>query len=89
MKHRQWTIVLVAALVGLVDTILLFPAVVQTADPPICRGLFFYSVPCDGWVAPFVGIVVALLTGYGLWLLGSSLGEGFVRPDRRKKVLQQ
>lgn len=69
MKHSQWITVFVAALVGLVATILLVPAVVQTSDPPICTGIFLYTVPCDGWVAPFVGIVVALLAGYGLRLL--------------------
>jgi hypothetical protein len=69
LKHSLGTIVLVAALVGVVATILLFPAVVQTSDPPICSGIFLYTVPCDGWVAPFVGLVVALLAGYGLWLV--------------------
>lgn len=69
MKHNQRTTVFVAALVGLVATILLVPAVVQTSDPPICRGIFLYTVSCDGWVAPFVGLVVALLAGFGLRLL--------------------
>jgi hypothetical protein len=69
MKRSQKTTVFVAALVGLVATILLVPAVVQTSDPPVCSGIFLYTVPCDGWVAPFVGLLVALLAGYGLWLL--------------------
>ncbi len=38
------------------------------SDPPTCFGMFgWYSVPCDGWVAPVAGIATAALVGLALW----------------------
>jgi hypothetical protein len=55
---------------GLVVFVLLFPwgGGVNT-DPPTCFGMFgWYTVPCDGWVAPVAGAATAGVAYLVLWL---------------------
>ena len=59
--------IITALLVGLLVLLILFPATVATSDPPVCSAMLFYPVPCEGWVAPVAGAVVASLVGYASW----------------------
>jgi hypothetical protein len=61
----------VALLAGLIVFALLFfwGGGIDT-DPPICFGMFgWYTVPCEGWVAPAAGLVTAGLVWLGLGVL--------------------
>lgn len=62
--------VAVALLAGLVVFVLLFHwGGGQDSAPPTCFGMFgWYTVPCEGWVAPAAGAVTAALVGLALWL---------------------
>ena len=59
--------IFVALLAGVVVLMLLFPASGVDSDPPVCRSMFFYVVPCEPWVAPLAGALTAGLVGLGLW----------------------
>ncbi len=65
-RPRTITIV-IALLVGLVVLLLLFPASGVDSDPPVCRSMFFYVVPCDAWVAWAAGAATAGLIGLAMW----------------------
>jgi hypothetical protein len=42
------------------------------SDPPTCFGMFaWYTVPCDGWVAPTAGAATAGVVFVVLWLRDS------------------
>ena len=74
---RLFASIAVALVAGLIVTVLLLPwgGGVDT-DPPECFSLFqWYSVPCDGWVAPVAGIATAALVGIVLWLSGRRRNE--------------
>lgn len=58
---------IVALLLGLLVLLILVPASVATSDPPICRAMLFYVVPCEGWVAPLAAIATAMAVGIALW----------------------
>lgn len=58
---------IVALLSGLLMLLVLFPASVATSDPPVCRAMLFYVVPCEGSVAPLVAIATAAAVGLVLW----------------------
>lgn len=59
--------IIVAILAGLLVLLLLFPASGVDSDPPVCRSMLFYVVPCDRWVAPLAGAVTAGLVGLASW----------------------
>ena len=64
------TKVVVALLAGLIVFVLLF-AWGGGIDPqaPVCYSMFgWYSVPCDGWVAPAAGVATAGIVYLVLWL---------------------
>jgi hypothetical protein len=60
----------IALLAGLVVFVLLFPwGGGQPSDPPTCFGMFgWWTVPCEGWVAPAAGAATAGILGLVLWL---------------------
>lgn len=58
---------LVALLTGLLIFLILFPASGVDSDPPVCRAMLFYVVPCENWVAPLAAIVTAAAVGLALW----------------------
>lgn len=43
------------------------PAKGVDSDPPVCRAMLFYVVPCENWVAPLAAIVTAAAVGLALW----------------------
>ena len=59
--------ILVAILLGLLVLLILVPGTVATSDPPICRAMLFYVVPCEGWVAPLAAVATAVAVGIALW----------------------
>lgn len=62
-QRRPATIV-VALLVGLGVLALLFSGNGVDSDPPVCRSMFFYVVPCEAWVALAAGAAAAGLSGW-------------------------
>lgn len=68
--RRAWPsggTLIVALLAGLVAFLLLFPASGVDSDPPVCRAMLYYVVPCERWIAPFAAIVTAAAVGLALW----------------------
>lgn len=66
--NRSWTKTIVAALLtGLVVLLLLFPASGVDSDPPVCRSMFFYVVPCEAWVAWAAAAGAAGLVALTMW----------------------
>ena len=62
--------VAIALIAGLVVFVLLFAwgGGIDTL-PPECFSMFgWYSVPCEGWVAPAAGLAAAGITYLILWL---------------------
>jgi len=57
----------VALFAGLVVLLLLFPASGVDSDPPVCRSMFFYVVPCGAEVAWAAAAATAGLVGLALW----------------------
>ena len=46
----------------------LFPASGVDSDPPVCRSVFFYVVPCEVWVAWAAAAAATVLVGLALWV---------------------
>jgi predicted benzoate:H+ symporter BenE len=63
----SWGTLVVAFLTGLLVFLILFPASGVDSDPPVCRAMLFYVVPCERWVAPLVAITAAVVIGLALW----------------------
>lgn len=61
--------IIVALLVGVLVLLLLFPGSGVDSDPPVCRSMLYYVVPCESWVAPIAAAVTAGLVGVGLWMM--------------------
>ena len=61
------TKVVVALLTGFVVLLVLFPASGVDSDPPVCRSMFFYVVPCDAWVAWAAAAATAGIVALWLW----------------------
>ncbi len=59
--------VLVATLAAVGVLLLLFPASGVDSDPPVCRAILPYVVPCQGWVAPLLAAATAVLVAFVLW----------------------
>lgn len=59
--------IIVALLSGLLVLLILFPASGVDSDPPVCRAMLFYVVPCESWIAPLVAIATAVAVGIALW----------------------
>jgi len=49
-QNRRGAIML-ALLIGFAVLALLFPASVATSQPPVCRSMLGFVVPCEAWVA--------------------------------------
>ena len=60
--------IIATLLVGLGVLVLLFPASGVDSDPPVCRSVFFYVVPCEAWIAWAAGAAAASLIGLALWV---------------------
>jgi hypothetical protein len=65
-RPRARTII-VALLAGFVVLLALFPASGVDTQPPVCRSMLFYVVPCEKWVAWAAGAVTAGIVGLALW----------------------
>ena len=63
----SWGTLVVAFLAGLLVFLILFPASGVDSDPPVCRAMLFYVVPCERWVAPLIAITTAVGGGIALW----------------------
>lgn len=61
------TKLVVAFLAGLIVLLLLFPASGVDTQPPECFAIFFYTVPCEAWVAWAAALLVAGVIGLYLW----------------------
>lgn len=59
--------IIVALLAGLLVLLILFPASGVDSDPPVCRAMLFYVVPCEGWIAPLAAALTSGLVGIGSW----------------------
>lgn len=72
-RLRRWVArpdvgtIIVALLAGFAVLLALFPASGVDTQPPVCRSMFFYEVPCSGWVAPLAAVTTAGLVGLALW----------------------
>jgi hypothetical protein len=58
---------IVALLSSLLVLLILFPASGVDSDPPVCRAMLYYVVPCERWIAPLAAIVTAAAVGLALW----------------------
>jgi hypothetical protein len=65
-QNRRGTIIF-ALLAGFVVLALLFPASGVDSQPPVCRSIFGYVVPCEAWVAWVAAVVTAGLVGWAVW----------------------
>ncbi len=59
--------VIIGLLAALLVFLLMFPASGVDSDPPVCRAILYYPVPCERWVAPLAAAATAGLVGLGLW----------------------
>ena len=69
-SRTKTTTIVVALVAGLVVLLLLFPASGVDKDPPVCRSMFFYVVPCEAWIAWTAAGAAAGLVGPALWVNG-------------------
>ncbi len=70
MKQGTSTMAKVAIAVGagIVVLLLLFRSGGVDSRPPLCSSIFnWYSVPCEGWVAPAAAAATAAIIGLALW----------------------
>ncbi len=61
--------ILIALLAGFVVLLLLFPASGVDSDPPVCRSMFFYVVPCGNSVALVAAALTVVVVGMALWMV--------------------
>jgi NADH:ubiquinone oxidoreductase subunit 6 (subunit J) len=61
------TKITVALLAGLVVILLMFPASGVDSDPPVCRAMLGYVVPCEAWVAWAAAAATAGIVAFWLW----------------------
>jgi predicted benzoate:H+ symporter BenE len=61
--------VVVAVLAGILTFLLLVPFSGVDTQPPVCRAIFFYEVPCAEWTAPLVAAAAAGIVGVAFWML--------------------
>lgn len=59
--------IVVALLLGLLVLLILFPASGVDSDPPVCRAMLFYVVPCERWVAPLAAMATVVAVVIALW----------------------
>ncbi len=53
---------------GIVVLLLLVRSGGVDSQPPVCSSIFnWYSVPCEGWVAPAAAAATAAIVGMALW----------------------
>jgi len=53
---------------GIFVLLLLFRSGGVDSQPPVCSSIFnWYSVPCEGWVAPVAAAATAAIIGLALW----------------------
>lgn len=67
VARPRLTTVVGALVLGVAVLVLLFPASGVDSDPPVCRSMFFYVVPCEDWVAWVAGAATASLVGLAMW----------------------
>jgi len=70
MKQGTSTMAKVAIAVGagIVVLLLLFRSGGVDSQPPVCSSIFnWYSVPCEGWLAPAAAMTTAAIVGLTLW----------------------
>ena len=59
--------IIVALLSGVLVLLILFPVSGVDSDPPVCRAMLFYVVPCERWVAPLAATATVVAVGIALW----------------------
>lgn len=58
-----------ALLAGHVVIAALLPWIQLDSDPPICRSMFDYVIPCGAGLALAAGVTTASIVGLALWLV--------------------